>query len=33
MLSKGNNRYILCAITVFAGTLASLGGCGWFDGS
>jgi hypothetical protein len=32
MLSKGKTRYVICAITLLAGTFASLCG-GWFDGS
>jgi hypothetical protein len=31
-LSKGNTRYLVCALTLVAGFVASLGG-GWFDGS
>jgi len=32
VFTKGNTRYIVVAVTAFAGLLASLGG-GWFDGS
>ncbi len=31
MFTKGNTRYIVCALTALAGLLASIGG-GWFDG-
>ena len=32
VFTKGNTRYIVVAVTAFAGLLASFGG-GWFDGS
>jgi len=32
VFTKGKARYIVVAVTAFAGLLASLGG-GWFDGS
>jgi hypothetical protein len=32
VFTKGNTRYIVCAVTALAGILASLG-AGWFDGS
>ena len=32
VFSKGNTRYLVVAVTAFAGFLASLG-AGWFDGS
>jgi hypothetical protein len=32
VFTKGNTRYLVVAVTAFAGLLASLGG-GWFDGS
>jgi hypothetical protein len=32
VFTKGNARYLVVAVTAFAGLLASLGG-GWFDGS
>jgi len=31
MFTKGNTRYIVCALTALAGLFASIGG-GWFDG-
>jgi hypothetical protein len=32
VFTKGNTRYLVCALAAVAGILASLGG-GWFDGS
>jgi hypothetical protein len=32
VFTKGNRRYLVVAVTAFAGFLASLGGS-WFDGS
>ena len=32
MFTKGNRRYLVVSLTVFAGLLASFGGS-WFDGS
>jgi hypothetical protein len=32
VFTKGNRRYLVVALTAFAGLLASLGGS-WFDGS
>jgi hypothetical protein len=32
LLHKGNRRYLVVAVTAFAGLVASLG-AGWFDGS
>jgi hypothetical protein len=32
VFTKGETRYLVVAVTAFAGLLASLGG-GWFDGS
>jgi hypothetical protein len=32
VFNKGNRRYLVVAVTAFAGFVASLG-AGWFDGS